>query len=143
MSKRFNETIVEGLVLIDNLAPRLAELPQLAADHASLGEVLAEVRELASRREAAKAELREITQRRRQAAKRAADLRRRLTAGLQAALGADSPQLLEFGAKPLPRAGGRPRLTPLDKAARAAARAVARAAALRAAPTPSEPTAAA
>jgi hypothetical protein len=86
-SKRFKEKIVDGQVLYDNVAPRLTDLPQLAADHTALGASLAQARELQGQQETAKGHLRELNERRQQVADQTAELRRRLTAGLQAVLG--------------------------------------------------------
>ncbi len=139
MSKRFKEKIVDGQVFFDNLTPRLTDMPQLTADHTALGTALAQARDLESRREAAKADVRGLNGQRLQTAEQAADLRRRLTDGLRSVLGADSPQLTGFGAKPLGKPAVRVRLTATEKAVRAAARAAAKAAALEAQQPPPTP----
>ncbi len=126
-SKSFNTLIGNGQVLYDNLAPHLTDIPQLAADHAALGNALAQARDLEGRQETAKGQLRELNQQRRQAAQQAADLRRKLTATLKGSLGTDTLKLLEFGVKPRPQKLQRQRLTPAQKAARAAERAAAKA----------------
>jgi len=133
MSTRFKEKIVDGQVLFDNVTPQLTDSPQLAADHTSLGNSLAQARDLQGRQETVKGQLRDINEQRLQVAKQTDDLRRRLVSGLKAVLGPDSTKLLEFGIKPRPRDIQRSRLTPAAKAARAAGRATARAAALAAA----------
>jgi hypothetical protein len=129
-NKRFKEKIVDGQVLYDNIAPHLTDMPQLAADHAALGNALTQARDLEGHQEAAKGQLRELNDQRQRVAKQTADLRRRLAAGLKASLGPDTTKLLEFGVKPRPQKFQRHRLTPAQKAARAAERAVAKAAKL-------------
>jgi len=130
-TKRFKEKIVDGQMLFDNVAPRLTDLPQLAADHTALGTALTQARELQGQQELAKGHLRELNKRRQEVAIETAKVRRRLAVSLQAALGEDSTTLLEFGIKPRPTTR-RPRviLTPAEKAARAAERASAKAAEL-------------
>jgi hypothetical protein len=132
-TKRFKDLVGEGQVLFDNLAPHLTDIPQLAADHAALGNALAQARDLEGRQETAKGQLRELNDQRGQVAQQTADLRRKLIASLKGSLGTDNLKLLEFGVKPRPQTFKRPRLTPAQKAARAAERAVAKAATLAAA----------
>ena len=129
-TKSFNTLIGNGQVLFDNLAPHLTDIPQLAADHAALGTALTQARDLEGQQEIAKGQLRELNAQRKQAAQQAAGLRRKLAASLKGALGPDAMKLLEFGVKPLPQNVQRKRLTPAQKAARAAERAVAKAAKL-------------
>jgi septal ring factor EnvC (AmiA/AmiB activator) len=138
--KRFKEKFVDSQVLYDNIAPRLTDLPQLADHHKTLGDVLAQARTMEGQQETLKGQLRDLNDRRQKASEQAADLRRRLTAGLQAALGPDSKALLELGIKPRPTSR-RPRviLTPAQRAARAAQRAVAKATALAAEEQPATP----
>jgi hypothetical protein len=138
MSTRFKEKIVDGQVLFDNVTPQLTDIPQLAADHTSLGSSLAQARDLQGRQETVKGQLRDINEQRLQVEKQTDDLRRRLVAGLKSVLGPDSTKLLEFGIKPRPRKLQRSRLTPAAKAARAAERAIAKAAVLAAAEKPKE-----
>jgi len=139
-TKRFKEKIVDSQVLYDNVAPRLTDLPQLADHHKALGDVLAQARTLEGQQETLKGQLRDLNDRRQKVAEQAADLRRRLTAGLQAALGPDSKALLELGIQPRPVARRRRIiLTPAQKAARAAQRAAAKAAALAAEEQPAPP----
>ena len=133
MPQRFKEKIVGAQVLYDTIAPHLDEMPPLAAHHEALGGALAEARELEARQVQAKAILREVNERRLQLAARTDDLRRRLRIGLKAIFGPQSTRLLEFGVRPLPTTHRRRRLTPAQKAARAAERAVAKAATLAAA----------
>ena len=142
-TKRFNTLIGSGQVLVDNLAPHLTDIPQLAADHAALSTALSQARDLEGRQETMKGQLRELNDQRNQAAKQAAGLRRKLTASLKGALGPDAMKLLEFGVKPLPQKLRRQRLTPAQKAARAAERAAAKAAQLAEAEKQATPPAAA
>jgi hypothetical protein len=132
-SQRFKNLVGDGQVLYDNLAPHLTDIPQLAADHAALGNALSQARDLEGRQETAKGQLRELNDQRDQIARQTADLRRKLTATLKGSLGTDTLKLLEFGVKPRPQTLKRQRLTPAQKAARAAERAVAKAAKLAAA----------
>lgn len=122
-TKRFNTLIGSGQVLYDNLAPHLTDIPQLAADHAALGNALAQARDLEGQQETAKGHLRDLNVRRKKQADETADLRRRLTTGLQSALGPDNTALLEFGIRPRRTTQRRRSLTPAEKAARAAERA--------------------
>jgi len=138
-TQRFKEKIVDAQVLFDNVTPRLTDIPQLTADHTALGSTLAEARDLQARQESAEGQLRNLNDQRRDVAKRTADLRRRLAAGLKAALGPDSIGLLEFGIRPRPQTFTRTRLTPAQKAARAVERALAKAAALQAQEKPPAP----
>jgi hypothetical protein len=144
-NKRFKEKIVDGQVLFDNVAPRLTDLPQLATNHTALGTALDQARELEGQQETLEGQLRDLNVRRKKLAQDTADLRRRLTTGLQSALGPDSTALLEFGIVPRPTTRRRRvTLTPAEKAARAAQRAAAKAAELAkqqpAATSPPEPS---
>ncbi len=144
-NKRFKEKIVDGQVLFDNVTPRLTDLPQLAANHSALGSALDQARELEGQQETLKGQLRDLNVRRKKLAQDTADLRRRLTTGLQSVLGPDNTALLEFGIVPRPtKRRRRIILTPAEKAARAAQRAAAKAAELAkqqpAAATPPEPS---
>jgi len=132
-TQRFKEKIVDGQMLFDNVAPRLTDLPQLAADHTALGTALTQARELQGQQELAKGHLRELNKRRQEVAEQTADLRRRLSAALKASLGPESTSLLEFGIRPRPTTQRRRViLTPAQKAARAVQRAAAKAAELAA-----------
>ena len=139
MAKRFKEKIVEAQVLYDNVAPRLTDLPQLADHHKALGTALAQARDLEGQQETAKGHLRDLNVRRQKQAEETADLRRRLTTGLQSALGPDNTALLELGIKPRRTTLRRRSLTPAEKAVRAAERAQ-RAAAKAAALAAKEPS---
>ena len=57
---RFKEKIVTLTTLHDNLTPRLQEMPHLAADHAALGDVLTQARDLESRQNLVGGELRGV-----------------------------------------------------------------------------------
>jgi septal ring factor EnvC (AmiA/AmiB activator) len=139
MTQRFKEKLVDWQVLHDNLAPRLTDLPQLAADHTALAQVLAQAKGLENDQEMARVAFQKVNQRRKALAKDGTALRNRLAHGLKSSLGPDNKELKEFRIKPQPVPLERKRLTPLQKAERAAARAAAKAAAAKAeekAPTP-------
>jgi len=141
MTQRFKEKLVDWQVLVDNLAPRLTDLPHLAADHAALAKVVADAHGLENEQEMARAAFRRTNQQRRDLAKQGKVLHSRLSHSLKGKLNADNADLTEFRIKPLRPTGGRVRLTPVQKAERAAARAQAKAAAAKAAekPVPPEP----
>ena len=117
--------------LVDNLKPHLADLPNLATDHATLTGLIDQARTLQARQDIHLSSLRDVVTQRSAIAQQARKARNRLVAGLQSAFDHESDKLLEFGVKPRARRIG-VRLTPLQKAEKAAARAAARAAALAA-----------
>ncbi len=126
MTTRFKEKLVDWQTMFDNLDPKLADMPQFTADHAALGAILTQGRDLEKRQDAARSELRDINQQRKEMIQNGADLRDRLARGLQGVLGPKSERLIEFGVKPLPRVVRRKRLTAAEKAARDAAAATAK-----------------
>jgi chromosome segregation ATPase len=108
---RFKEKIVTLATLHTNLEPHLAELPQLARDHATLAEVLAELEELESRQDQAKGELRRINRRRDELERQGRNLRHRLRAprvaardfaGLSAGASRSRPICNAFGPRESP-----------------------------------------
>jgi len=145
MTQRFKEKLVDWQVLVDNLAPRLTDLPHLAADHAALAKVVADAHGLESEQEISRAAFRRTNQQRRDLAKQGKVLHSRLSLSLQGKFNPDNEDLTEFRIKPRRPATGRTRLTPLQKAERAVVRAQAKAAAAKAAekattPEPAHPT---
>jgi 16S rRNA G1207 methylase RsmC len=138
-TKRFKEQLVDWQVLHDNLAPRLTDMPQLAADHTALAQVLTQALDLENKQEAARAVLRDVNQQRRQMKTQGRSLQRRLTLGLKATLGEQNEKLIEFAVKPRQRQFPRQQRSAAEKAARAAARAAAKAAAAKAAEKAAEP----
>ena len=139
MTQRFKEKLVDWQVLVDNLAPRLTDLPHLAADHAALAKVVADAHGLENQQETARAAFQKINQERRDLAKQGTVLHRRLSLSLRGALNPDNRDLSAFRIKPQRSPSGRPRLTPVEKAERAAARAQAELAEAKAAETPEPP----
>jgi hypothetical protein len=140
MSQRFKEKLVDWQVLHDNLAPRLPDMPALAADHAVLAQILEKTQELENQQDAARAALRDINQQRQETATQGKDTRNRLALGLRHILGAENEKLIEYGIKPRPRKLQRQQLSAAQKSARAAERAAAKAAAALAKEKPPPPT---
>jgi hypothetical protein len=139
MTQRFKEKLVDWQVLVENLTPRLTDLPQLAADHAALAKVVADAHGLENQQETARAAFQSINQQRRDLAKQGGILHRRLSLSLRGALNPDNRDLSVFRIKPQRPPSGRTRLTPVQKAERAAARAKAKAEAAKAAQPPATP----
>jgi hypothetical protein len=138
-TKSFQQQLKDWQVLHDNLAPRLTDMPQLAADHAALAGILTQARDLDSKQEDARSALLDVTQQRREVKNGGNAVRRRLALGLKAALGEESEKLVSFGVKPRQREFPRQQRSAAEKAARAAARALAKAAAAKAAEQASMP----
>jgi hypothetical protein len=130
MSINFKKTVGDWQVLYDNLTSHLTDMPQLTGDHTALGAVLGRARDLQNQQEAATGLARDLNQQRRELLKEGGGSADRLASGLRIALGKTSEKLIQFGVKPRPRSIERPRLTPAEKAVRAAQRAAAKAAAL-------------
>jgi hypothetical protein len=97
---RFKEKLVELVALHANLAPRLADFPHLAKDHAALETMLATASELENRQILAKGELRRVNQERIAMEREGRNLRNRLAAGLRSALGLESAELVKYGIQP-------------------------------------------
>jgi len=119
-TRTFHQKVADWQVLVDNVTPHLTDMPQLAADHTALSDVLARVRTLESQQEIQKGLLRDTNQQRKLMATQGGDIEARLRASLRGALGPQSEQLVQFGIKPRPRDVRRPRRTAADKAAQAA-----------------------
>jgi len=132
MTQRFKEKLVDWQVLHDNLVPRLTDLPHLAADHAALAKVLGDAQGLENEQEMARVAFQKINASRRALTRQGTALRSRLAHSLKGVLSPDSTELKEFRIKPRPVPIERRRLTPLQKAERAAARAAAKVAAAKA-----------
>ena len=130
-TKVFDTRLNDWQALVDNLKPHLAEMPNLAADHATLTGLIDQTRALQAEQDQHLASVREVVSQKNTLAKQAGKARNRLVAGLQSAFDHESDKLLEFGVKPRARRSNL-RLTALQKAEKAAARAQARAAALAA-----------
>jgi len=140
-TKRFKEQLRDWKVLHDNLAPRLTDMPQVADDHAALGQVLAQVFDLENKQDAARSLLRGLNQQRKETRKQGQAVQRRLAIKLKGTLGEQNEKLIEFAVKPRQREFPRQQLSAAEKAARAAARAAAKAAAAKAAEKAAEPPA--
>jgi hypothetical protein len=133
MTQRFKEKLVDWQVLVDNLTPRLTDMPQLASDHDALAKVVADAHGLENEQETARAAFQKVNQQRRDLAEQGKILHSRLSLSLKGKLNPDSRDLTEFRIKPLKPRAPRRRLTPLQKAERALARAQDRMAAAKAA----------
>ena len=138
-SRSFKETVGDWTVLYDNLTSHLTDMPQLTGDHTTLGAVLGRARDLQNQQEAANGVARDLNQQRRELRKEGGDAADRLASGLRFVFGKTSEKLVQFGVKPRPRSIERPRLTPAEKAVRAAQRAAAKAAALTGKPQQEPP----
>jgi len=123
--------------MVENLKAHLAEMPNLATDHATLTGLVGQARALQAQQDIHLSNLRDVVAQRNELAKQARKARNRLAAGLQSAFDHESDKLLAFGVKPRARRSNL-RLTPLQKAENAAARAAARAAALVAKKQPAD-----
>jgi septal ring factor EnvC (AmiA/AmiB activator) len=130
-TKVFDTRLNDWQALVDNLKPHLAELPNLAADHAALTGLIDQTRALQAQQDLHLASVRDVVTQKNALAAQAGKARNRLVAGLQSAFDHESDKLLEFGVKPRARRSNL-RLTALQKAENAAARAAARAAKLAA-----------
>jgi hypothetical protein len=122
-TRTFKTKLADWQVLVDNLTPHLTDMPQLAADHAALSDVVAHARTLESQQEIQKGQLRDTNQQRKVMAAQGRDLEVRLAAGLTSAFGPQSEQLIQFGLKPRARIVRRPRQAIADKAEQAAEKA--------------------
>jgi hypothetical protein len=139
-SKSYKENLVDWQTLVDNLAPRLGDLPHLAVDHKALTDLVTQAHVLQKQREVQKAGLLDLNKQRRTLAGQAKRLQNRLAAGLQNAFDVDSETLVEFGVKPRRKPVRKARLTKLESAERAAGRAAAEVAALEADKPPTAKT---
>lgn len=90
-------------VLINNVKPKLAEMPYLQGIHDELETLLGAAKLLESQQEEARSHLRDLTFQRREIEKRGENLRARAAAHLRASFGFTSEQLLRFGLNPRPR----------------------------------------
>ena len=127
----FDTRLNDWQALVDNLKPHLTDLPNLAADHATLTNLVEQTRALQAQQDLHLASVRDVVTQKNALAAQARKARNRLVAGLQSVFDHESDKLLEFGVKPRARRSNL-RLTPLPKAENAAARAAERAAALAA-----------
>ncbi len=121
--KSIRESLVDWQQMLDNLAPRLGELPHLRPLHDDLAALLAAATALETERSRQEARLREVNHERQLSHRQGRDLRNRLVAGLQGTFGPESEELIEFGIKPRPREVRRRRLSLEEKAERASQRA--------------------
>jgi hypothetical protein len=123
MQTRFKEKLVNWQSLVDNLAPKLGELPHLAADHAALAALLPKARELQSSQEAAVAQLRDVNRQRAEMLRQGIQLGKSLGHGLKQAFGETSQKLLQYGVKPRQPLVRRKRQSAQEKLARSASQA--------------------
>src|SRR5206468_7921088 len=103
MTQRFKEKLVDWQVLVDNLTPRLTDLPQLAADHDALAKVVADAHGLENEQETARAAFQKVNQQRRDLAQQGKVLHSRLSLSLKGKLNPDNRDLTEFRIKPQKR----------------------------------------
>ncbi|HEV7784633.1 MAG TPA: hypothetical protein VGQ28_04795, partial [Thermoanaerobaculia bacterium] len=113
---RFKEKIVTLTTLHDNLVPRLQEMPHLANDHAALGDLLTQARDLENRQDLAAGELRLINQKRTDLDKQGRNLRSRFGLLLRGTFGANSAELLKYGFSPRAKAVRSKRLSAAERA---------------------------
>lgn len=120
--KSHKENLVTWRTMLDNMAARLDEMPQIMRDqHAEFSAFLARAEKLEAQQSRYKAKLQEVNRERAAAALQGRRMRNRLAAGLKGFFDVDNPQLLAFGVPPRPRGQRRRRLTKDEKAARASA----------------------
>jgi hypothetical protein len=117
--KSIEESLLDWRQMLDNLAPHLDEMPQLRPLHEAFEALLAEAGALQNERYLHASRLREVNRKRRDAHAAGRELRNRVVASLQGALGSKSEQLIEFGVKPRPRDARRHRPTADERAERA------------------------
>ena len=139
-SKSYKENLVDWQTLAENLAPRLTDLPHLAADQKALADLVAQAHTMQDQRDAHKASLQDLNKQRQALAAQAKRVQNRLGLGLQNAFDVDSEKLVEFGVKPRRKKVRRSHAAKLELAQKAVARAAARAAALAAEKPPVEKT---
>ena len=113
---RFKEKIVTLTSLYDNLTPRLQELPHLANDHAAIGDLLTQARDLENRQDLATGDLRLINGQRNDLEKQGHNLRSRVGSLLRGTFGADSGELLKYGFSPRAKTARRKRLSTAERA---------------------------
>jgi len=131
-SKSYKENLVDWQTLAENLAPRVPDLPHLAADQKALSDLVAQAHTLQDQRDAHKASLQDLNKQRQTLAAQAKRVQTRLAVGLRNAFDVDSEKLVEFGVKPRRKTVRRSRAAKLESAQKAVARAAAHAAALEA-----------
>ncbi len=87
-------------ILVNNLESTIDEVPQAAADHDELRQLMDEVQALSQEIVVASGELRKLTDRRRKVAHAARQKRLLIAAHLQGHFGFDHPVLISFGIDP-------------------------------------------
>jgi hypothetical protein len=97
-------------MMVTGLGPQLETLPELAARHARLSQLMAQAEELEARQAQLKADLQELNGQRRDLVKAGEEVRSRIGAVLRAEHGFTSERLLEFALKPkrIPIRGRKP-----------------------------------
>ncbi len=113
---RFKEKIVTLTTLHDNLTPRLQEMPHLANDHAAIGDLITQARDLENRQDLALGELRVINRQRSDMAKQGRNLRSRVGLILRGTFGVDNAELLKYGFSPRAKAVRSKRLSAAERA---------------------------
>jgi hypothetical protein len=131
-SKSYKENLVDWQTLADNLAPRLGDMPHLAADQKALADLVTQAHTLQDQRDAHKASLQDINKQRQTLAVQAKRVQNRLSASLRGTFDPDSEKLVEFGVKPRRKTVRRTREAKLASAQKAATRATAQVEALEA-----------
>jgi hypothetical protein len=129
-SKSYKENLVDWQTLAENLAPRLGDMPHLAADQKALSDLVTQAHILQDQRDAHKASLQDLNQQRRTLAAEAKRVQNRLASVLRGTFNSDSEKLVEFGVKPRRKTVRRTREAKLASAQKAAARAAAQVAEL-------------
>ena len=139
-SKSYKENLVDWQTLADNLAPRVGDLPHLAADQKALADLVTQAHTLQDQRDAHKASLQDLNKQRQALAAQAKRVQSRLAATLRGHFDPDSEKLVEFGVKPRRKLVRRTHVAKVELAQKAAARAAARAEALAAEKPPAVKT---
>src|SRR5436305_10885761 len=95
-SKSYKENLVDWQTLAENLAPRLTDLPHLAADQKALADLVAQAHTMQDQRDAHKASLQDLNKQRQALAAEAKRVQTRLADNLRGAFNSDSEKLVEF-----------------------------------------------
>jgi chromosome segregation ATPase len=119
--KSYQEVVGRWKVMVTGLGSQLETLPELAARHARLSQLMAQAEDLEARQAQLKADLQELNGQRRTLVKTGEELRNRIGAVLRAEHGFTSERLLEFALKPK-RVAVRGRKSAAEREATAAAK---------------------
>jgi hypothetical protein len=90
-------------LLLENIKPHLAEMPQVQPLHTELQGILDQASALDNEQEETRSKLRDIVRRRQELERTGEIVRRRMEAHLRGTYGYTNEQLIKFGIKPRPR----------------------------------------